>query len=139
MISKKSMFNQKHEFAFYRENLSLIMSQAHNHELIITDEHLYHRMVHVLRLTPTATCIFFDREIHVYCTIIEFSGKKNIKGIAQSRQLNKIITPHIRFLLPLLKRDDLDSTLYALAEIGINSIELVTTEKTRQDGGQREF
>ena len=48
----------------------------------------------------------------------------------QSKQLTTALRPTVTFLLPLLKRDDFEGALYSLAEIGVNSIQLVATHKT---------
>jgi 16S rRNA (uracil1498-N3)-methyltransferase len=40
---------------------------------------------------------------------------------------------NITFLLPILKRDDFEQALYGLTEIGVSAIQLVTTQKTRNN------
>lgn len=122
---------QKHEFALFVAGLSFLVENIREgDELVITDETLYHRMVHVLRLSVDESCIFFDAVVHVYCIIGQYSGKKQIHGIISIKQNNTPLFPKITFLLPFLKRDDYETALYDLAAVGINTIQLITTQKT---------
>lgn len=122
---------EKHEFALFVESLSsLVRKIAPGQEFIITDEKLFHRIMTVLRLRIGDSCIVFDGTIQVEGTISAWSGKKQIHIIMQSQQVTTALRPHITFLLPLLKRDDYEGALYSLAEIGVNTIQLVSTKKT---------
>jgi 16S rRNA (uracil1498-N3)-methyltransferase len=122
---------EKHEFALFVESLSsLIQRTIPGQEFIISDEKLFHRIMTVLRLRIDDSCVVFDQKIHALCTITALSGKKQIHMIMQSKQLTTALRPNITFLLPLLKRDDYEGALYSLAEIGVNTIQLVSTQKT---------
>ena len=121
---------EKHEFALCVESLSLlIQGKSAGDVLIFTDEKLIHRIINVLRLKVEDTCILFDRHIQA-CAIIVGAGKKQISVRISSMQPTSALEPAITFLLPVLKRDDYESALYALAEVGVNTIQLVFTQKT---------
>lgn len=128
--------SDKHQFALYYSNLATILSHDH---VVITDIDMIHRMTRVLRLSVQDTCQVFDgyRVAHIRITKID---KKEVSGTILSLEKTTPLKPHITMLLPVLKRDDLEYAIYGLAELGINTIQLVTTEKTvRTWGGDKEM
>lgn len=131
---------EKHEFAFFVPYLS--SSIAHlkeSSQFELTDEKIFHRIVNVLRLQPSDRCIFFDQTVHIYFLIGSFVGKKQIRGIIHAKRENQVFKPHITFLLPVLKRDDFNDVLYSLAEIGVNTIQLIQTQKSQRPWSQHEL
>jgi 16S rRNA (uracil1498-N3)-methyltransferase len=127
----KAVHKEKHEFALFIGSLSLlIQGKSFGDTLTVSDEKLLHRMVTVLRLQSGEQCVFFDQHVHVSVVIIAFIGKKHIQLKIQSVIKNILLQPTITFLLPLLKRDDYESALYALAEVGVTTIQLIFTQKT---------
>ena len=54
----------------------------------------------------------------------------------EEKKYNTILQPHITVLLPLLKRDDLDTVLYSLVEMGVNTIQLMITKKVQRKWGK---
>lgn len=115
----------------FAESLSVLMQGKKVHgSLVISDEKLVHRMMHVLRLNVEDRCVLFDRNIQVSVEITAFTGKKQISLTIYSIQETHVFKPTITFLLPLLKRDDYESALYGLTEVGVNTIQLVFTQKT---------
>ncbi|HLW72566.1 MAG TPA: RsmE family RNA methyltransferase [Candidatus Babeliales bacterium] len=131
---------EKHEFALHVESLSLLIQEKDpGDSLIFSDEKLFHRMMTVLRLRIGDTCIFFDQKIYITAVLRAFVGKKEVHVEIQIVQLTTVLHPKITFLLPVLKRDDYESALYALAETGVNTIQLVFTHKTEnQWSGSRD-
>ena len=129
----KETMAEKHVFALYIESLSLLLKNSALHaKFTLVDEQLFHRVITVLRLQVEDTCILFDQITHVTCIFIGFTGKKQLHFKIVTRQANKIYTPEIIFLLPVLKRDDYEGALYSLTELGVNTIQLVFTQKTGQ-------
>jgi len=123
---------EKHEFALFCTTISTLVNAIENDQtFLLTDENLVKRMSSILRLEKNQTCILFNKKINVHCSILEYIGKKQIRLTLLNKKNNTDLFPHITFLLPLLKRDDLETTLYSLTEIGINTIQLVTTQKTQ--------
>lgn len=124
---------EKHEFALFIESLSALIKEKNiGSSIIFSDEKLVHRIKQVLRLDLEDTCVFFDRTVHIVAIIAEFIGKKSVSIIIQSKKKNIPLQPTVTFLLPILKRDDFESALYALTEMGVSTIQLVFTQKTTQ-------
>ncbi len=118
-----------HEFAIYYDRLSLLAKQ---NSIILTDDEIVHRIAHVLRLQINDSLMLFDQYIHVQVVINQIVKKKSISCTIIKKETNKILAPSITFLLPLLKRDALETALYSLAEIGANEIQLVITDKSQK-------
>jgi len=124
--------NTKHEFALYNTDLNKILSSTKiGGSFLMQDSALITRIVSVLRLQPEESFIFFDAKIHATCTL-EVIGKKSITCTLVAQQQNVPLAPAIHFVLPVLKRDDLETALYSLVELGANSIQLVITEKIQR-------
>lgn len=132
---------EKHEFAFFVESLSaLVKPVSLQQSLVINDETLFHRIKTVLRLVSGDTIVLFDHKISVHCTLAEFIGKKQVRCMVNEKKIHTVLLPQITFLLPVLKRDDFEQALYALTEVGVNTIQLVSTQKTRTAwSGQKEL
>ena len=132
---------QKHEFAIYVDQLSyLVSSIAPGDVLTLEGENLYQRMVQVLRMRANDACLLFDRSIHVRFVLQEPKEKTRVSGVVHTKQPNTVLHPKITFLLPLLKRDDCDAAVYSLAEMGVNDIRMILTQKVQRSwGGEREF
>jgi len=131
MKSKTVSSKEKHEFALFVESLSLLVGKSGSgSNVTLSDEKLLHRVANVLRLRIHDQCILFDRHIQASVTIVAFIGKKQISVAVQSVQKTIALQPTVTFLLPLLKREDYESALYSLAEVGVSTIQLVFTQKT---------
>lgn len=130
-----------HEFAIYINQFSsLIGSVAQGGQLVIDDQETYHRITRVLRLHIDEQCVLFDRYMHGSFIIKDFQAKRRVVGTLISKESNKVLSPQITFMLPLLKREDLDAAIYSLVEIGVNAIQLVVTEKVQRTWrGENEF
>lgn len=128
----------KHEFALYVASLSvLVLNKKPQDILDLCDENLLHRVMHVLRLQPHDHCILFDRDTYIVVDILSFTRKQ--MGV-KVRAIHKtiVLQPTIIFLLPVLKRDDFETALYALAELGVTIIQLVFTNKTAHQWSEKE-
>ncbi len=138
----KQKTKNKHEFALYYDKLtaqpsisvmagiSLQKNIAHK-QLILTDQEIIHRITRVLRLQEGEQLVLFDHQ-HNALVELGISGKKELITHVLAVNTNTSLKPSITFFLPLLKREAFDSALYSLVEIGINTIQLVTTEKTQR-------
>jgi 16S rRNA (uracil1498-N3)-methyltransferase len=132
--------SSKHEFALYFSELSSAISHIKLGDAItIDDPQLIMRITSVLRLKQGEQLVLFDQSIHVHVSI-DSASKKTILCNLISKELNKVIKPSISFVLPMLKKDDFESSLYSLVELGANKIYLVTTQKTQRAwGGEKEL
>jgi len=138
MVSKQ---NNKHLFAFHIPSLSLLLpahSDGEKNQLIISDPTIFHRLVNVLRMNSTDECIIFDGIMHALVKIEHVIGKKQLVFLVQSIEPTYHLMPSITFLLPVLKRDNFEEAVYALAELGVTIIQPVFTDKTSHQWTQKD-
>lgn len=135
------MNKEKHEFALFVESLSVLLQKVVPGMIfIIVDEKLFHRVTTVLRLHPDEECVVFDRTVYAHCIIVAFSGKKQIHMMLKSKRCTHTFNPSITFLLPLLKKGDYETALYSLVEIGVTTVQLISTKKTHVSwSGEHDF
>jgi len=129
-----------HEFALFFPTLQDFLAEGKKAQesCVIDNEPLVHRMVHVLRLEKGGQCLLFDRCHHGIFTILN-AGKKRVTGSLNDIKKNTQFMPTIIYCVPLLKRDALESALYALTEMGVNTIQLVDTQKAARAWTHKEF
>lgn len=131
--------SEKHIFAFFLDKFTDICKKNKiSEQLIINDSILLHRLLHIVRLSPEDRCIIFDRDTHAEC-IVKIITKKELVCQIESLEKNKIYTPDITVLVPLLKRDHMDELIYSLVEVGIQKINLIATEKSQRALTATEF
>ena len=129
--------NQSHQFALYVHNLSSIACDQK--DCVLSDPDLVHRIARVLRLREGDVCVLFDVAAH-WLVQIKQIGKKTIICHVRSRENNVQYHPALVAWLPLLKRDALEAAIYSLVEVGVQSIQLVLTEKVQRKWyGQKEY
>jgi RsmE family RNA methyltransferase len=124
--------NEKHEFAFFSEEVGRLIKEEH--EYALHDKELVHRLGTVVRVKPGETIILFNADLHVQCEISSCS-KKEISVRVVARKKNLVIKPAITWLLPLLEREAFEEALYALTAMGATEIIPVITEKSRRAWG----
>lgn len=120
----------KHEFAFYCD----IPLRNSGSAVTITDQVLINRIANIVRLKTGQECIIFNASAHAQCVIVDVQ-KKSIKLEVVTLVSNTILKPTIEVILPLLKREDFESSLYAMVELGATKIQLVHTEKSQRAWG----
>ncbi len=137
---KNHQLNEKHLFALHHTDLiEEIGSASVGKEVIIADPDLAHRVVSILRLSVGESFILFDRNIHATVSLSGSVKNKLVKVILSEKNKNSRALPEIIFLLPLLKKEALETALYSLTEMGITTIQLIDTQKSQQRWGQKEF
>lgn len=122
--------NQTHLFALFVSSVPL-ESWICGQSVFLQDVDLIHRMIKVLRFAEGDQCIFFNEKIHIQINIQEIA-KKNIVVQVLTVQKHQPLQPNITFFLPLLKKEALEQAVYSLCELGVNTIQLVITTKSRQ-------
>ncbi len=133
MAKGRHVYAAKHEFAFYKENLkNFIVDKKHGESFVIEDEELYHRVVHVVRLSLADECILFDAEQHVVVSFEAVVSKKALKFLIHECLTNIILRPTLDIYLPLLKREALEQAIYSCVELGASSINLVITAQVQR-------
>jgi len=132
----------KHVFSFHLENLSDLVSNLNtNQTLEFADKTLHHRLIDVLRLKESENFVLFDDNINVEFSIQPqtFENKKKIFASILKINPNKPLSPEIIFCPSLLKKSYFQDACYIAAQMGINIIQPVLTQKVqRQWGGQKE-
>lgn len=99
--------------------------------LFITHKDFYFRIVTILRCSVGSTIIIFDRAYHLECEIRAIT-KKEIQCIIVKKTSNNHNLPEIRCIIPLLKREALETLIDSLTQLGATSIELISTQKTHR-------
>lgn len=136
----KQKTKNRHEFALYHDTLTLnLQKNRAKNQLVLIDQEIIHRIARVLRLQQGEQLVLFDRLHNALVELDVTSGKKELVVDVIEINTNKTLEPHITFFLPLLKREAFDSALYSLVEVGINTIQLVVTEKTNRSLTEREL
>jgi len=125
-----------HEFSLYLKDLSTARA---GQSLTITDSDLIHRMMFVLRLKVDDTIILFDQTTHAEVILEEMVKHKMVRARVHTLSKNKIFTPRLTILLPLLKKESLETALYALTEVGANSIVPIITHKSAHSWTPKEY
>lgn len=125
--------SQAHEFAIFVPDLT----NSHPHitsgnQIVLAMPELYHRLVRVLRLQPGKMVVLFDRTHHVRCEVETIEKDPRLTVRIHEMLSHTALEPQITVWLPLLKKDDLDTALYALHEMGVTDIQLITTQKTQR-------
>lgn len=120
------MKHPEHEFALYFQDLS---SQLHHNRFTVRDISIVQRITSVLRLNQADVLILFDQYNHARVAIGEIL-KKEVQVKIVDRHANHQLKPSITLLLPLLKKDALESAISVCVELGVTHIQLVTTQKT---------
>jgi 16S rRNA (uracil1498-N3)-methyltransferase len=134
----KKNLHEAHQFALFYENLStLLKNLAVGKSISLSDEEIVARIGKVLRLEPGQEIILFDRLMHAEVSITTIT-KKEVSGTLLTQQNNDVLQPVIHFMLPLLKREALQEALYSLAEMGVQEVHLVTTQKTQRDWQEKD-
>lgn len=142
MVMQKKINNfttedESHQFAFYSSEqtaLNLVPGSS----LVIDDEELIHRMVRVVKLTIGEKCVIFNQNYHALVELVDCL-RREIHFRLISCHENKQLQPQITFLLPVLKKEALEEAVYSLAELGITSIQLISTQKSRRSLMEKEI
>lgn len=120
---------EQHLFALF----STHFWDTHRHDsdhVIIDDVDLLHRLSKVLRCQAGDSYIIFDQQHHGQISIM-YMTKKNITASVAWIKINSVRSKKITFLLPLLKKDALESAIDSLAQLGVDTIQLIVTAKSR--------
>lgn len=117
---------REHLFALYIPDLAQSIA---GDDLIFNQKEVCHRISQVLRMKSGDMLIVFDGIQTIDIQLHQVS-KQRVVGSILKHQLARRYKPLITFFLPLLKRSALEDTIYGLVEVGVNIIQLVSTEKS---------
>lgn len=129
-----SFGESKHEFAIYVPTLSTQSAEVWaGRTLILEYPEIVHRVCTVLRLKAGESAVLFDRQIELSVQV-HAADKKRVTFVVGEKKTHHVLQPAITFFLPVLKKEDLESALYSLVELGASAVQLVATEKARRVG-----
>jgi 16S rRNA (uracil1498-N3)-methyltransferase len=128
------MSSNVHQFALYCPGLNELMDHAQSDQLQITDGELHGRISHVLRMEVGQSLVLFDAEQSLTVEVANISKKAVTVKVLTSGSITPVM-PSITMLLPILKREAFDDALYAMAELGVNVVQPITTAKTQTSWG----
>lgn len=129
-INKLTEEGDSHQFAFYGSE-HMLLKQSQGTVLAVKDEELIHRIVRVVKLKVAETFVVFDQKKQALVELVNCSRNDVTVRIVNCRE-NIILYPKITWFLPLLKKEALEDAAYSLAELGVNNIQLVVTDKSRK-------
>jgi len=125
--------SNKHEFAFYLENSTDTIDAFDREDNIhIESAEIAHRLSHIIRAEEKDRFILFDRKNNTTLELKEIIKNKIIRANIIKKEKNTILQPTINFIIPLLKRDYFEASLYSLTELGANTITTVITKKSQK-------
>jgi 16S rRNA (uracil1498-N3)-methyltransferase len=125
--------DDKHIFAVYVSDVLAKQKIFAGTTVTIIDEEIIHRILNVLRMPIGHKLILFDEKNNYLATLAETKKNKAITLDVHDIASNVKPKLDIEFVLPLLKKEALEETIYSLTEIGVSSISLVTSAKSQKD------
>ena len=128
--------SEKHEFALHYKEFPVAIKIGTS--LVVSDSEMVRRALSVLRLAVGDTVCFFNMSVSSSCKIVTIQ-KRSFECVIQT--VSKIIPlqPSITLMLPLLKREALESAVYNATAMGVGTIQLLTTEKSAHWSGAKEL
>jgi 16S rRNA (uracil1498-N3)-methyltransferase len=134
--------NNSHVFSIYVKSISLLLAGIkEQHIFVFNDKELHKRLIRVLRLKVKESVILFDKQVHVVCSLQAKTFEQNKKVFVYILKIekNKSFVPEIVLCPSLLKKNSFEYVVYMAAEMGVQTIRPVLSEKVKRSwGGDRE-
>jgi len=124
-----------HQFALYQNNLGTLLAGKKAGITTLIDRDLAHRIVRILRLTAGESVTLFNRTMIVDALLKEQLSSDKITIEITSIKAPIAIKPEITIVMPLLKKEALETALYELTAFGVNQIMLYSSTKTHAHTG----
>lgn len=122
---------QKHIFSLYYPDFFSSKKIKIGDTCIVNNERIYFRITSIIRLQQGEVVVFFDRQHRVVVKLFTiFKAKLEARII--DVQKNIPLHPPISVILPLLKRNALEQSIYSMVELGAQEIQLIVTQKTQR-------
>jgi 16S rRNA (uracil1498-N3)-methyltransferase len=128
--------SEKHEFALQYKDLPIDIKIGTS--LAVADSEMVRRALSVLRLAVGDTVCFFNMSVSSSCKITSIQ-KRSFECVIQTVSKIILLQPFITLMLPLLKREALESAVYNATAMGVGTIQLLTTEKSAHWSGAKEL
>ncbi len=125
-----------HEFALY---VQMLASDIKKDDLFVLDNpDTVHRISRVLRLDAGDCLMLFDKQRHCLVSL-ETIHKHAIHVRVIASALHERFASHITLLLPLVKREALEQSVYSAVELGVSHIQLMLTQKVQRTWQDKEL
>ncbi len=127
---------EKHEFALYFSQLDSDIKIGES--FLVDDTELLKRISFILRLSVNDKCVFFNTKISAVCTIMSIQ-KKTFLCFVNDISYVQSLQPMITLIVPLLKKEALESLIYNATVMGVKDIQFVITEKSSRAFADKDF
>ena len=131
--------NEQHLFTLFCKNLSMYVSGGSDCQVEFSDRDLWQRLTKVLRLRVGEKLLLFDEHINAAAVILEktFAKKELLALHIESVNPNQAIKPNITLMPCLLKKDAFEDVVYAAAQMGVNKIIPILSDKVQRSWGEK--
>lgn len=131
--------NGRHLFTLFCKDLSQFISGRVGYQVEISDRDLLHRITKILRLRAGEKLLLFDEHVHVNVTVLEktFVKKEQVVLFIESVNPNQALKPNITLMPCLLKKDAFEDVIYAAAQMGVNKIIPILSDKVQRSWGKK--
>jgi 16S rRNA (uracil1498-N3)-methyltransferase len=125
----------RHQFAIYYKNLSGILVHKNSSQYFeFKDKELSHRLTRVLRVRSGSKIVLFDEQCNACVSLLDetFTKKDTVVVAVESVGVNRPVEPYITLMPCLLKKDAFEEIIYAAAQMGVNKVIPVLSEKVQR-------
>lgn len=136
--------NEQHIFTLFCKNLSKYLSGENisgysGCQIEFPDYDLWQRLTKVLRLRAGEKLVLFDEHINAVVVVLEktFTKKELVVLLIESVNANQALKPNITLMPCLLKKDAFEDIIYAAAQMGVNKIIPVLSDKVQRSWGEK--
>ncbi len=131
--------NERHLFTLFCKDLSQFISGRVGCQVEISDRDLWQRITKVLRLRAGENILLFDENVHADVIVLEktFAKKELVVLFIESVNSNQPLKPNITLMPCLLKKDAFEDIIYAAAQMGVNKIIPILSDKVQRSWGEK--
>ncbi|MFH1254447.1 MAG: RsmE family RNA methyltransferase [bacterium] len=131
--------NEQHLFTLFCKNLSKYVSGGSDCYVEFSDRDLWQRLTKVLRLRAGEKMLLFDEHVNAATVVQEktFTKKELLALYIESVNSNQAIKPNITLMPCLLKKDAFEDIIYAAAQMGVNKIIPILSDKVQRPWGEK--
>jgi len=119
----------RHTFALFIEQISGWQSGSYYD---LTDAHILHRLIKIVRLEIGDTFIAFDGKNVADAQITEIKSN-HIRVLIKKIEHTDYIQPTITLAIGLLKKESFEDVLYNATELGVTTIQPLLTQKIHRN------
>lgn len=139
----KIKMSEKHLFALFCKDLSKYLSGyipgVNRFSIEFRDDDLWHRLTKILRIRSGQEIVLFDEHINAPVVILEqtFTKKNTVFISIGEIRTNQPLKPHITLMPCILKKDAFEDIIYASAQMGVNKIIPILSDKVQREWGDK--